>query len=323
MSDGAFYQITYAAKKVTLTAIRNADVSLTNVDSSDPIPADAPAGPHSTLSYTVTVTNNGPAPANGVVVTDALPHLAVVTSAPAGCNASDDVQTCNLETLAAGAHAVLNFVVRPVVPGTIVNTVSSSAVAGSPDPTPSNNTNVTQSTAVKARPHTKYVVVDDGAGGVSFTPAATALKALGDKVQFDFFGTASHHIVSTEGAIDTGTRQLGDEVAVTITGAGVYTFHDALASPTVTGTVTAKPTISGTGTSRSVTWATAAPPAGYGFDVRVKTPTGTTVIATGTATTGTVYQADQGPGAYKISVRLRRTSDNKATGYASAKAFTI
>jgi hypothetical protein len=103
----------------------------------------------------------------------------------------------------------------------------------------------------------------------------------------------------------------------------VYTFHDALASPSVTGTVTAKPTVSGTGTSRTVTWATAAPAAGYVFDVRVKTPTGTTVIAKGTSTTGTEYQADQGPGSYKVSVRLRRTSDNVATGYAAAKAFTI
>src|SRR5262249_26560395 len=53
MSDGAFYKVSYAPTSVTLTAIRNADVSITNVDSSDPIAADAPAGPHSSLSYTV------------------------------------------------------------------------------------------------------------------------------------------------------------------------------------------------------------------------------------------------------------------------------
>ena len=58
------------------------------------------------------------------------------------------------------------------------------------------------------------------------------------------------------------------------------------------------------------------------FDVRVKTPTGTVTILTGTTATGTNH-TDQGPGTYKVQVRLRRTSDGKATGYATSKPFTV
>ena len=57
--------------------------------------------------------------------------------------------------------------------------------------------------------------------------------------------------------------------------------------------------------------------------MKVKTPTGTTTLFTGTTTTGTVYTADQGPGKYSFQVRLRRTSDQAATGYAKTKSFTV
>ena len=187
MLDGAFYTVTYNPTSVVLTVVRNADVSITNTDSADPIKADAPSGPHTSLTYTVTVSNAGPGPANNVVVTDTLPHHAFVTSVPGSCAGAGDVKTCSLGTINSGSSVVLSFVLKPATPETITNTVSSTS--STPDPNSANNTAIAQSTVVTAVTNTQYVNVDDGVGGVSYDTPALALKKQGNKVQFNFFGT--------------------------------------------------------------------------------------------------------------------------------------
>ena len=320
MPDGAFYTVTYNATSVVLTVVRNADVSITNTDSADPIKADATTGPDSLLTYTVTVANAGPGPANNVSVTDTLPHHAVATTVPGSCTGAADVKTCTLGTIPSAGNIVLTFVVRPESPETITNTASSTSTT--PDPNSANNTNIAQSTVVTAQKNTSYVNVDDGAGGVSYDKPALALKQ-GNKVQFNFFGTASHRLLSDEGIIDSGVKATGTEFAVAITGSGVYSYHDTLAAQVVTGKITVKPTFTGSGSTRTVTWASAAPPAGWVFDVKVKTPTGLVTLFTGTTTTSTSFTATQGPGKYQFQVRLRRTSDNAATAYGKSAQFTV
>ena len=321
MNDGAFYVVSYPGTSVVLTVVRNADVSITNTDSADPIKADAPAGPHTSLTYTVTVANAGPGPANGVTLTDTLPHHVFATSVPGSCTGSGDVKTCSLGTIPSGTNVVLAFVVKPVSPEAITNTASSTS--STPDPNSANNTAISQSTVVQAALNTSYVNVDNGAGGVSYDKPAVTLKKQGNKLQFNFFGTASHRLLSDEGTIDTGVQAPGVSFAVAITGSGIYSYHDTLAAQVVTGKVTVKPTFTGTGSTRTVTWASAAPAAGYVFDVKVSTPTGLVTLFTGTTSTSTSFTATQGPGTYSFQVRLRRTSDNKATGYAKSKTFTI
>ena len=320
MPDGAFYTVTYNATSVVLTVVRNADVSITNADSADPIKADATTGPDSLLTYTVTVANAGPGPANNVSVTDTLPHHAVATTVPGSCTGAADVKTCTLGTIPSGSNVVLTFVVRPESPEAITNTASSTSTT--PDPNSANNTNIAQSTVVTAQKNTSYVNVDDGAGGVSYDKPALALKQ-GNKVQFNFFGTASHRLLSDEGTIDTGVKATGTEFAVAITGSGLYAYHDTLAAQVVTGKITVKPTFTGSGSTRTVTWASAAPPVGWVFDVKVKTPTGLVTLFNGTTTTSTVFTATQGPGKYQFQVRLRRTSDNAATAYGKSAQFTV
>jgi fibronectin-binding autotransporter adhesin len=321
MLDGAFYTVTYNPTSVVLTVVRNADVSITNADSNDPVKADVPAGPHTSLTYTVTVSNAGPGPANNVVVTDTLPAHVIVTSVPGSCTGAGVVKTCSLGTIPSGSNVVLSFVMKPPSPETLTNTASSTS--DTPDTNSANNTNVSQTTLVNAQLNTQYVNVDDGVGGVSYDTPALVLKKLGNTVQFNFWGTASHRLLSNEGTIDTGVMAPATGFSAVIRGSGIYSYHDTLAAQVVTGKITAKPTYTGTGTSRTVTWASAAPAAGYAFDVKVKTPTGTVTYATGTTATGGVYNADQGPGKYIIQVRLRRLSDSVATGFAKAKAFTI
>ena len=218
MPDGAFYTVTYNATSVVLTVVRNADVSITNTDSKDPVKADIPAGPHTSLTYTVTVANAGPGPANNVVLTDTLPAHVIVTSVPGSCTGAGAVKTCSLGTIPSGSNVVLSFVVKPPSPETLTNTASSTSTT--PDTNSANNTNIAQTTVVSAQKNTSYVNVDDGAGGVSYDKPALSIKALGNTVQFNFWGTASHRLLSDEGVLDSGVKAPGTGFSVVITGSG-------------------------------------------------------------------------------------------------------
>ncbi|PYQ31692.1 MAG: hypothetical protein DMF56_00875 [Acidobacteria bacterium] len=97
--------------------------------------ATTSASTGSQFAYTITVTNNGPSPATGVVVTDALPAgLQFVSAVPSqgACNASSPV-TCNLGTIGVTASATITLTVQVTgTSGTIANTASVSATE---DPT--------------------------------------------------------------------------------------------------------------------------------------------------------------------------------------------
>jgi uncharacterized repeat protein (TIGR01451 family) len=113
----------------------DADLSITKTDSPDPIVKG------NLLTYTITVTNNGPLAATNVVVTDNLPapsdidYVSATTTA-GSCQKSGNTVTCNLGTLANTATATVTIVVNARKSGTLSNT----ATVGSPeDNTPANN----------------------------------------------------------------------------------------------------------------------------------------------------------------------------------------
>ncbi len=130
--------------QVSLTE-RPTDLSITKVDSRDPSRAGRD------LTYTMTVTNNGPNPATGVTVTDTLPSglSARSSSASQGSCSGTTTVTCALGDLASGASATVTIVVRPSSAGKITNTASVSG--NQPDPNQANNT-ATQETTVSAAP---------------------------------------------------------------------------------------------------------------------------------------------------------------------------
>ncbi len=117
-----------------------AELRVTKSDNPDPVQ------PGGTLTYTITVTNAGPADADDVVATDTLP-AGVTFVSTAGC-AEDPagVPTCSLGTIAAGSSAsyTVTVTVDPATTGTITNTVS--VTSSTPDPNPGTNTDTEDTT---------------------------------------------------------------------------------------------------------------------------------------------------------------------------------
>ncbi|MFB9366015.1 DUF7507 domain-containing protein, partial [Kitasatospora albolonga] len=106
--------------------------------------AATPVAPGETFDYAITVTNNGPSQASGLVVTDSLPAVLKFVSASDGCTASGQQVTCpKVAVLAVGASKSYTVKVQldPAYSGDGTDVRNQAKVATeSPDPDPSNNT---------------------------------------------------------------------------------------------------------------------------------------------------------------------------------------
>ncbi len=103
------------------------DLSLVKSDDVDPV------APSATLSYTLAVTNSGPADAQNLVITDTLPagvaYVSGSVNVPGGsCSESAGTVTCTLSSLAVTAAATATIeTTAPASEGSINNTASVSA----------------------------------------------------------------------------------------------------------------------------------------------------------------------------------------------------
>jgi uncharacterized repeat protein (TIGR01451 family) len=121
-----------------------ADLSITNSDSPDPV------GAGQTLTYSLTVANNGPDDAPSVTVTDNLPSGVTYQSAipsQGTCSQVSGAVTCDLGAVANGGSATVTIKVVPPTAGTLTDTASLSG-SQSVDRNSSNDT-ATASTTVK------------------------------------------------------------------------------------------------------------------------------------------------------------------------------
>jgi uncharacterized repeat protein (TIGR01451 family)/MYXO-CTERM domain-containing protein len=110
-----------------------ADLSLTKSST----PTQATVGVN--FDYTLTVTNNGPATATSLTVTDTLPTGVIFVSASANCGESAGTVTCTAASLTNAANVVFTITVSPpTLFGNISNTASVTAVSPT-DPNSSNN----------------------------------------------------------------------------------------------------------------------------------------------------------------------------------------
>lgn len=123
------------------------------------------------LTYHLTATNNGPANATAVAVTDTLPPNSTFVSASAGCTQSAGVVTCAVGSLAAGASASFDITVTAGSAGsTLVNTAT---IAGDQsDPVSGNNT-ATVTTTLNHNP-----VCSAASGGPSLWPPNHKLRLV-------------------------------------------------------------------------------------------------------------------------------------------------
>src|SRR5439155_3221215 len=122
----------------------HADLAVTKSHSPDPVIAGTQ------LTWTLTVTNNGPDPATNVTVTDTLPpqaqYLTNNLNPPAGCTAVGQVVTCTLGDIHNGKSVTFEIVTF-VDPNTVASAggptkITNSASVGSSvviDPDLSNN----------------------------------------------------------------------------------------------------------------------------------------------------------------------------------------
>lgn len=121
-----------------------ADLSVIKTDSPDPIKLG------DNLTYTITVTNNGPDKATGVILKDTLPPSVTFASAESSkgsCSEAGGVVTCELGSLDNSESETVRIKVIPTSEGTITNIVAVSA--NEDDPDISNNTAIQCTTVLK------------------------------------------------------------------------------------------------------------------------------------------------------------------------------
>ncbi len=114
----------YNATDVTLAAaVPTADLSITQTDLPDPILTT------NNVTYSMTVSNAGPSPATGVIVTDSIPNSATlvsVTPSQGSCSGTTIV-TCALGAMAIGGSATISLTVHSTAAATLSNTASVAA----------------------------------------------------------------------------------------------------------------------------------------------------------------------------------------------------
>ena len=134
-----------ASATVVVASANSADVAIVKTGSPNPVTQGTP------LTYTLTITNNGPASATNVTVTDTLPSVVTYLSAaatPSGsCSEANGVVTCLLGTIANAGTATISILTLPGASSVVSNTATVSADQS--DPISSNNTS-TQSETITA-----------------------------------------------------------------------------------------------------------------------------------------------------------------------------
>jgi uncharacterized repeat protein (TIGR01451 family) len=129
-----------ATTKVTVASPSQADVSIIKTASPEPV------NQGTNLTYTLQVTNGGPAVAQGVTVTDALPGEVTYTSSftsQGSCAVAAGTVTCTLGSLSVGSTAVVTINVNATTfssASTSTNTATVSSTTSDPNLTNNSST---------------------------------------------------------------------------------------------------------------------------------------------------------------------------------------
>jgi len=122
-----------AVVAITTVASPSSDLSLTLLDSPDPVTIG------NTLTYTLIVSNGGPATATFVKLTNTLPAgVTFLSASPSGYVVNGNIITFpSLGDMGSGSSVTATILVRPDVPGTITDNASVGSTTT--DPLKANN----------------------------------------------------------------------------------------------------------------------------------------------------------------------------------------
>jgi len=207
-----------------------ADLALSKSDTPDPVLAGRQ------LSYQLTVTNNGPSQASGVVLSDNLPDQVAFVPAQSDprCSDSGGLVTCHLDTLARGGSRTVTIVVN--VPHTVamgaVLQNNASVSSGTDDPTTPNNATADTTVQVDADLEAHKSATDEVyiKGRITYELSvtnhgpsqATGVRLTDDLPNSTFFADASPGCTHNSGTVtcNVGTLAVGetsDTYTITVT----------------------------------------------------------------------------------------------------------
>ena len=113
-----------ASATVLVANANSADMAIVKTATPNPVTEGTP------LTYSLAVTNNGPASATNVTVTDTLPSPLTYLSSnttQGSCSEAGGVVTCLLGTMANAGTATISILAIPGAPGVIANTANVTA----------------------------------------------------------------------------------------------------------------------------------------------------------------------------------------------------
>ena len=239
-----------------------ADLAITKTGTPNPVLAG------NNITYTIAVTNNGPAAAANVTITDTLPaNTSVVSITPPGVPAgwtcpapSGGAQTCTNSSLAANTTSTFTLILKVAVgtaPGTAITNAASVASSTTTDPTNANNSAST--TAYVASPSQSDVSilktaspepVDQGTNltymlqvtnnGPAMATGVTVTDVLPAQVTFSSVsiaatqGSCSYTVATTTVSCTLNNMPVGALVIITINASAATFSGTTLSSNTAT-----------------------------------------------------------------------------------------
>jgi uncharacterized repeat protein (TIGR01451 family) len=245
----------------TLGASKGWDLGAVTLNAATPVQADVVttvSGPAavtatSNLTYTITVTNAGPATANSLVVSDILPAGTTFANTSSGGTNANGIVYWVIPSLTNGATTNLTITVTAPASGSLTNTVSSTAATS--DPYPANNTGrlVTTTTNTPPVANSQTVSTPDG---MPKNITLTGADAENSPLSFAVVTGPSHGVLSGFSP-NAGTLTYSPTPGYTGPDSFTFVVNDGLAnsaSATVSLTVTPLlPTITTPPLSQAVT----------------------------------------------------------------------